>query len=115
MNPVMRDSAFFGAMGSLLRFLQAFYLHFFRVRIFGFITGFITSILDGNAAADARVAATHDGNAARARKRIHPAPHKWAERGALETKVDAGKRRGSYCAARLMPIAQPQRGATVSP
>ena len=64
MNPVMRDSAFFGGLGSLLQFLQALYLHIFRERITECITGFITSILDGNAAADARAAAIHDGYAA---------------------------------------------------
>ena len=56
MNPVMRDSALLAASGSLLRFLQVLHLRFFRRVILGFITGFITSILAGCAAAsEARV------------------------------------------------------------
>lgn len=41
----MRDSALFDTLGSLLRFSQALYLHFFHEFTTGFTTGFITSIL----------------------------------------------------------------------
>ena len=52
MNPVMRDLPLFDASGSLLRILQAPYLHFFCERFPGCITEFIASILAGNAATD---------------------------------------------------------------
>ncbi len=44
MNPVMRDLPLFDASGSLLRFLQALYLHLFSERFPGFIAGLTTSV-----------------------------------------------------------------------